>query len=137
MDAEPSTPAARENESWLPLLRELGVTILVLVAILMTILGVSSVFVFRQLEATRADWARLDMKALETAYKSAMRAKSEAEPNYPADIIPLLEQGENGLIDPWGNQYQVRVFTCVDGYGPQPQFFTFTFWGEEIVWPRQ
>jgi hypothetical protein len=93
------------------------------------------VFVFRYLENAKIDKARLDMKSLETAYKSAMTMNGNNEPNYPADIIPLLEQGQNGLIDPWNGQYQVRVINS--DVGPRPQFFTFTSAGQEVVWPKQ
>jgi general secretion pathway protein G len=109
--------------------------VLVVVAILVVLAGVSSVFVFRYLENAKIDKARLDMKSLETAYKSAMTMNGNNEPNYPADIIPLLEQGQAGLTDPWDGQYQVRVINSE--VGPRPQFFTFTKSGQEVVWPKQ
>lgn len=135
MSAEPDTPAARDNEFRPRLLTKLGVTILVVVTIAMTLLVAENVFVFRYLGAAKADKARLDMKTLETAYKSAVSASKQKQPSYPADIIPFLEQGSAGLIDPWDKQYQMRIIQTGDG--PRPQFFTFAPDGQEIVWPRQ
>jgi hypothetical protein len=97
--------------------------------------GVLGGFVFHYMGGAKTDYARIDMKALETAFKSATMSSKNKEPNYPAGVIPFLGQGENALRDPWGGRYQMRMIQTGDG--PRPQFFTFTPGGEEIVWPRQ
>ena len=107
----------------------------IVVAILVVLAAVSSMSVSCYLGYAKADKARLDMKTLETAYKSAVSASKQKQPSYPADIIPFLEQGSGGLIDPWDKQYQMRLIQTTDG--PRPQFFTFAPGGEEIVWPKQ
>jgi hypothetical protein len=132
MSAEPNTPAASGTDSPPSSLKELRVTILVSVAILL-VFGVSSAFVIYYKRSAKANEAQLHMRALEMAYKSAKSMRGNIEPIYPKDIIPLMAQGKNALIDPWGGQYQVRLIQTGDG--PRPQFFTFTPGGEEIVWP--
>jgi hypothetical protein len=136
MSAEPDTPTACDNDRRLPLFRKLALAVLIAIPTLVILVGVlGKVVSYSDMEAAKADKARLDMKTLETAYKSAVGASKQKQPSYPSDIIPFLEQGSGGLIDPWDKQYQMRLIQTTDG--PRPQFFTFAPGGEEIVWPKQ
>jgi hypothetical protein len=102
---------------------------------LAVVTGVLGGFVFHYMGGAKTDYARIDMKALETAFESAAKSSKNKKLNYPAGVIPFLVQGENALMDPWGSQYQMRMIQTTDG--PRVQFFTFTPGGEEIAWPRQ
>ncbi len=107
--------------------------VLVVVAILVVLASVSSIYVFRYLEDAKKDKAIIDMQVLEKTYKAAIM-KNGGEEVTLQQMIPLLEQGSNALNDPWGGTYQMRMIQSE--VGPRPQFYT-VHQGEEIFWPRQ
>lgn len=82
--------------------------VLVVVAILVILAGVASISIFRYMEDAKVGRAKSDMKTIEGAYKKYYSEKSE----WPQDIsliAPQLEQGQAGLLDPWGNRYTVEI----------------------------
>jgi general secretion pathway protein G len=91
--------------------------VLVVVAILVILAGVASISIFRYMEDAKVGRAKADMQAIEKACKTFYTQHNEwPDPsNLAITIGPLLEQGQNALIDPWGNPYNVQV-----GEVPQP-----------------
>jgi general secretion pathway protein G len=85
--------------------------VMVVVAILVILASVSSIFVFRYLEDAKLDKARADVQTLTracTAYKLRFQ-------EFPASLDSLVRPPDNGqpfmqsdsdLKDPWGNMYQ-------------------------------
>lgn len=108
------------------------------IGIVIVLVGAACVSVFYLWELEKAKYvlrAEQDMRVLEDAFRAPMTSNGNREPNYPADIIPLLKNGEAATIDQWGGQYQMRIIQTE--VGPRPQFFTFAPDGMEIVWPKQ
>ncbi len=109
--------------------------VLVVVAILVVLAGVSSIAVFKYLDDAKKDRATLDMKTLEGVYKTYATKNGGIPPQSVAELVPYIEQGSTALNDPWGGQYQFRV---VQGESTERvQFFTIAPDGSEIVWPKQ
>ncbi len=109
--------------------------VLIVVAILLVLASVASVAVFRYLEDAKVDKARMDMQAFERIYRGEVaRSGGELNPtnlDLVQHIAPKLENGVQGLIDPWYKEYQ---FKALDE--ERVQFFTFNKYGEPIVWPN-
>lgn len=108
--------------------------VLVVVAILVVLAGVSSIFVFKYLEDAKVDKATLDMQALTTAFESFMVKNGNIEPQGMEELVPFLKQGQDALYDPWGNPYQYRIIETE--VGPRVQFFTAAPDGAEVSWPK-
>ena len=110
--------------------------VLVVLAIVVVMAGVSSVYVFRYLEDANKDAARMGMQAVEQAYNTAMLRNGGNPPNYPADVIPYLTQGQAALQDPWGGTYQMTMVQTE--VGERPQFYcTSTKDQTKVVWPQK
>lgn len=109
--------------------------VLVVVAILVVLAGVSSMYVFKYLEDAKKDKAVLDMKTLESVFKNYSVKNGGQGPSAITDLVPYLEQGQNGLVNPWGRPYQYRVIQAE--VGERVQFYTIADDGQELVWPRQ
>jgi general secretion pathway protein G len=84
--------------------------VLVVVAILVILAGVGSVVVFRYLEESKENIAKLGVAKLETAVK----AHKINHQDYPSDLISLTQPEGNkpaalegkDLEDPWGQPFQ-------------------------------
>ncbi|MGL6097805.1 MAG: prepilin-type N-terminal cleavage/methylation domain-containing protein [Fimbriiglobus sp.] len=109
--------------------------VLVVVAILVVLAGVSSIFVFKYLEDAKKDRATLDMKTLESVYESFTAKNGGTAPQSVSELVPYIKQGSSALTDPWGGQYQFRAINTE--VGERVQFFTVAPDGQEIAWPKQ
>ena len=128
----PATTAARRSA------RRAGFTlleVLVVVAILVILAGVGVVATTKYLEDARKKQAQLQCKSLvqacETYYLDAQSGHQYPE-TLQQLIQPfggtggtgsLLKNGQNDLIDPWGQPYQYQVITHADG-NVGPEVFT-------------
>ncbi len=83
--------------------------VLVVVAILVILAGVASISIFRYMEDAKVGRAKADMQAIEKACKTYYTQNQEwpEQNNLEFTIGPMLEQGANALIDPWGGRYSV------------------------------
>src|SRR5271166_647656 len=88
--------------------------VLVVVAIIVILASVASVYVFGYLDRAKQDKAKLQAKAIETAVKAYMlRYQSPTPPNAQALINPgqgekpFLEGGQDAITTPWGGQFQI------------------------------
>lgn len=59
-------------------------------------------------EAAKVDRANFDMRLIEYAAKSYYLKNAEW-PTRVEQLIPDLEKGQKGLIDPWGHFYGLRI----------------------------
>jgi len=82
--------------------------VMVVVAILVVLAGVSSIAVFRYLDASKIKRAKVDVRTIENACKM-YRLDNGNFPNSLQDLIsgskPYLENGEEAILDPWGRPY--------------------------------
>lgn len=109
--------------------------VLVVVAILVILAGVAGVYVFGFLDEAKADTARSQCAALENAARS-FYVKNSRMPNQLMDLVapdqsvfpgakPILDGGQQAILDPWGNPYQ-SDFSQFDQYNsPDPQVWTY------------
>lgn len=115
--------------------------VLVVVAILVILASVAGIAVFSFLDDAKINKATLDMQALETAYKaiSLQNGGDINSSNFDiTQLIPRITQGQQGLIDPWQQQYQFRFIQSGDTGEERIQFYTYNpKTNEEIVWPRR
>jgi general secretion pathway protein G len=85
--------------------------VLVVVAILVILASVASVYVFGYLDRAKQDKAKLQAKAIETAAKSYYLRYTQLPPNTQALINPgqgekpFLEGGNDAIMTPWGGQF--------------------------------
>jgi general secretion pathway protein G len=88
--------------------------VLVVVAILVVLASVASIYVFRYLDDAKKDKAKLQAKNIQTAAKSYY-LKYDQVPNAQALINPgqgqkpFLEGGNDAITTPWGGQYQIST----------------------------
>jgi hypothetical protein len=86
--------------------------------------GVGVVATTRYLEDARKNRAQLQCKSLETAVE-AYRANPQSGNQYPQQLQELLsppfggtsflKNGQDDLVDPWGNPYQIQLIEGQDG----------------------
>jgi general secretion pathway protein G len=93
--------------------------VLVVVAILVVLASVASIYVFRYLDDAKKDKAYLQAKNIEKAAKAYI-TKQATDPDLPdltsvQQLIapgngqkPFLEGGTEAIKDPWGQVYQIR-----------------------------
>ena len=110
--------------------------VLVVVAILVILASVASIYVFKYLEESKHDKALMDMQALNTAYQGYVLKNGGLPPESIQQLAPYMTQGTNALIDPWGNPYQIRPMIGAE-QEERVQFFTQAPDGRELAWPRQ
>src|SRR5262245_47302608 len=86
--------------------------VLIVVAILVVLAGVSSIYVFRYLEEAKVDRCRADVQTIAKA-AMAYQIKHGTLPESillliqpPDGVLPYLEGGVDAIKDPWGQQYQ-------------------------------
>ena len=99
--------------------------VLVVVAIIVILAGVGVVATTRNLEDARKSKAQLQCKGIEQAIKSyKMNTANQLgeDPSGLGDLLTppfggtgFLANGQQDLIDPWGNQYQMKAHTQGDG----------------------
>jgi len=99
--------------------------VLVVVAIVVVLASVSSVYVFRYLADAKKDQAFLQAKNIEKAAKAYM-TKQETDPEMdpltsivqlvqPSKGAPFLEGGASAVTDPWGKQFSVSEGSGANG----------------------
>lgn len=104
--------------------------VLVVVAILVILAGVSSIYVFRYLEDAKRDKATIEAKQLEKTLKAWMLKNEGTVPQSLNVLIggdgraPMIEGGSAALIGPWGNPYQVEMNQNSDGGDVQFRVYT-------------
>lgn len=83
------------------------------------------------------DYARMAAMSLYEAAKAWGDKHENAELKDIDDLVPYLDKGEAGLLDPWGQKYQFK--TAEDRHGRTQ----FVFWttnpktGKVVGWPRE
>jgi general secretion pathway protein G len=100
--------------------------VLVVVAILVVLAGVSSIAVFKYLDKAKSDRARVDVSTITEACKVYKISNGE----YPPDLSslvngakPYLENGMEAIMDPWGKQYQYDP-SGRNNQGQKPDVYT-------------
>jgi len=84
--------------------------VLVVVAILVILASAASFAYFRYLEDAKVGRAKTDMRVIKSALeKFNMEHGVFPEQDRLGVLAPYLEQGEQGLIDPWGRPYSFTV----------------------------
>lgn len=86
---------------------------------------------------TKDDYARMNAMALFEAAKSWADKHEEAELTDIDELVPYLDRGEDGLLDPWGQKYQLKT---VEDHRGRPKL---VFWttnpktGKVLGWPKE
>lgn len=84
--------------------------VLIVVAILVILASAASFAYFRYLEDARVGRAKNEMRVIKSALeKFYMENGTFPQQDGISAIAPYLEQGQQGLIDPWGNPYTFQV----------------------------
>jgi general secretion pathway protein G len=115
--------------------------VLVVVAILVILAGVSSIYVFRYLEDAKRDKATIEAKQLEKTLKAWMVKHGGEVPESLAVLVggdgraAMIEGGSAALIGPWGNPYQVQINQNSDGGDVQFRVFTLDGNGQPVPDP--
>lgn len=105
--------------------------VLVVVAIIVILATVSTIYIFGYLDGANVDTAQQQMQVLEKACKSYMLKSNGVPPGSLQEIVvpqngknPLVDGGERALMDPWGQPYQYNR-DAVDAYNnPDPRVTT-------------
>jgi general secretion pathway protein G len=102
--------------------------ILIVVAIIVVLAGVGTVYLLPQLESSKEDTAHLRAKQIETAvvsyyakykkYPESLEVLAQQQPDGGKPIISA-----EGLLDPWDRPYQIRVEGEYFG-GAKPEIYT-------------
>ena len=82
--------------------------VLVVVAILVILAGAASIAIFRYMEDAKVGRAKNDMRIIEQAYKKYYMEHG-SWPQAISEVAPQIEQGQAGLLDPWGQPYSVSI----------------------------
>ncbi len=113
--------------------------VLIVVAIIVVLAGVSSIYVFRYLEDAKEGRAKADVKTIEKAATS-YELKIGQLPNSLQDLLQPPDGGKPYLeseatTDPWGKPYQYSPGGEHNG-GQKPDVWTTTPDGRQIGnWP--
>jgi general secretion pathway protein G len=109
------------------------IEVLVVMAILVILAGIASFALFRNIEDARKNQAMLKAKAISNAieqYISISANPGNSPPNQLTDLLnppfggtSFLKDGQNDLVDPWQQMYQVQQSTGNDG---SPMFIVYT-----------
>ena len=100
------------------------IEVLVVMAILVILAGVASVALFRNIEDAKKNKAQLQAKAIATALHAYMTNPANPMNQPPSSLQELaqpsmgtsfLPNGQQDLLDPWMQQYQVRPIQGADG----------------------
>lgn len=87
--------------------------VLIVVAIIVVLVGLTSVYVMRYLDDAKKDAARIKATHLATVLSAYHTSKGD----YPASLDGLLQPGDGGkpylgpeeIVDPWGKTFQFDV----------------------------
>jgi general secretion pathway protein G len=108
--------------------------VLVVVAILVVLAGASSIAVFRYLDESKLNRAKVDVRTIENACKTYKLKYGD----YPTslDLLvsgpkPYLEGGQEAILDPWGRPYQYDPSGRNNG-GQKPDISTVSPDGDTI-----
>ncbi|HEY1381190.1 MAG TPA: type II secretion system protein GspG [Gemmataceae bacterium] len=113
--------------------------VLIVVAIIVVLAGVSSIYVFRYLEDAKEQRVKADVKTLEKAAQ-AYELKIGQLPNSLTELVQPPDGGKpyvesESIMDPWGKQYQYDAGGGRNG-GQKPDVWTTTPDGRQIGnWP--
>ena len=98
--------------------------VLVVVAILVILAGVGVVATTSYLETSKKNTAQLDCQGISQAIES-YRLNPQSGNEFPETLMhlvtppfggtSLLKNGQEDLLDPWGNQYQYQLIEGADG----------------------
>jgi general secretion pathway protein G len=113
--------------------------VLIVVAILVILAGSASIAVFKYLDDAKKGRAKADMMAIEKAIKTVyMENQGQQWPDMSqsAAVASKLEQGQAGLISPWGQPYQWEVGQDAQG-NERVMIHCTTNKGEQIRWPER
>ena len=111
--------------------------VLIVVAILVVLASVSSIFVFRYLDDAKIGAAKTSAAAISRAIE-AYEIKFGSQPESLQQLIqppdggkPFIEGGQEALVDPWGRQFQYDASGPRHG-GQKPDVFTLDPQGQPI-----
>lgn len=95
--------------------------VLVVVAILVVLASVASVYVFKYLDDAKRDKAYLQARNLAKVCETYMVKHSDDndldEGNWQQKIAPLVDGGTAGFIDPWGKPFKMKFSSTDTGQG--------------------
>jgi general secretion pathway protein G len=101
--------------------------VLVVVAIIVILATVSSIYVFRYLDDAKQDTARQNMAALEKACKAYILKSGGNAPPSLTELIqpsdggrPFIDGGQSALMDPWNQPYQYNGANVNASGDPDP-----------------
>jgi general secretion pathway protein G len=100
------------------------VEVLVVVAIVVILASVGTLATFKFLEDAKVDTARAKAENLVTAVKAWQVKNDNQQVTDITVVLQFLEGGEKGLLDPWGQPYQIQYVQ--DPSSPYPRPFVFT-----------
>jgi general secretion pathway protein G len=124
MVVRPQHPAKAATRSAFTLLE-----VLIVVAILVVLAGVSSIYVFRYLEEAKVDRCKADVQTIAKAAQAYQIRHGHLPESIllliqPTDgALPYLENGVEAIRDPWGQQYQYNPAGPNNG-GLKPDVWT-------------
>lgn len=118
------------------------VEVLVVVAIVVILASVGTIATLKFLADAKVDNARMSAMTIVEAAK-AFELKNPDGVDFtqtgPEVLIPYLDKGAAGLIDPWGAQYQISYVENADNYGSR-RVFVYTVSpddGKTYGWPKE
>jgi general secretion pathway protein G len=121
------------------------VEVLVVVAIVVILASVGTIATLKFLEDAKLDNARMTAQVIVDTAK-ANEAKMVDNVDYQRDglgqLAPYLDKGDQGLLDPWGNQFQARYVQVSNSYSSTPTMRLYVYTvhpqtQQEIGWPKE
>lgn len=120
------------------------VEVLVVVAIVVILASVGTIATLKFLDDAKVDNARMTAQVIVDTAK-ANEAKLDGV-DFTRDGLGMLseylDKGDNGLLDPWGQMYQVRYVQTQSQYTStvNTRIYVYTVHpntGQEIGWPKE
>ncbi len=118
------------------------VEVLVVVAIVVILASVGTIATLKFLADAKVDNARMSAMTIEQVANTYQLKNSDTADFSNGDtsvLIPYLEKGAKGLVDPWGGQYQITYVQNDDSYGGR-RIFVYTVSqddGKTYGWPKE
>lgn len=101
------------------------VELLVVAAIVLIMAGAATLAIMKYMDDAKEDRARTDVRVLSIAARSYLAKNAGNPPENFQDILQYVDAGtEAHLVDPWGNQYQMRMDTGANGVATVVVFTT-------------